>query len=212
MTEVIDLLDDTKSCQSLPNYPLKVDYATGKLVNGSPVICGGNDGNDHTKDCHILKNNTWSILANLQEGKSSAGSIAIGDSLWVTGGFKPGSFLYSSDFVFLNGTSKKGPNLPQARNFHCMLQLDEKRVMLIGSDGNGKKSTVNYNLENNTFTEGPKLNEERPWSGCTVFKSPMHDGRPVALVVGGIYSKAKKTSEILDFTKPENEWEACKQT
>ena len=38
----------------------------------------------------------------------------------------------------------------------------------------------------------------------------MHDGRPVALVVGGLYSE--KTSEILDFTRPGHEWKACKQT
>ena len=212
MTEVIDLLDETKSCQSLPSYPLKVRGATGKLVNGSPVICGGYDGDDHIKDCHILKNNTWSKLANLQEEKGYAGSIAIGDSLWVTGGWNgnTGNPLASSDFVFLNGTTKKGPTLPQVRDGHCMLQLDDKKVMLIGSSAGDPKSTVNYNSENNTFTEGPRLNENRAVSGCMVFKSPMHDGRTVALVVGGYYSS--KTSEILDFTKPGNEWEACKQT
>ena len=91
-----------------------------------------------------------------------------------------------------------------------MLQLDDKKVMLIGSAAGDPKSTVNYNSENNTFTEGPRLNMNRHMCGCAVFKSPMHDGRLVALVVGGVYSE--KTSEILDFTKPGNEWEACKQT
>ena len=81
--------------------------------------------------------------------------------------------------------------------------------MVIGSERHGK-STVNYNIENNTFTEGPRLNQNRFDSGCAVFKSPVHDGRPVALVVGGWFSK--KTSEILDFTNPGNEGEACKQT
>ena len=221
MTEVIDLIDDTKKCRNLPSYPLKVKYATGKLVNGYPVICGGYDGygysKDHyVKDCHILKNKAWSKLTSLQEEKFGAGSITIGDSLWVTGGKngQPLKIRKTSEFVFLNGTTKKGPTLPQPRDGHCMLQLDEKRVMLIGSDANAndKKSTVNYNSEINTFTEGPRLNEERALSGCAVFKSPMHDGRPVALVVGGRYFATKKTSEILDFTKPGNEWEACKQT
>ena len=93
-----------------------------------------------------------------------------------------------------------------------MLQLDDKKVMLIGSSAGDPKSTVNYNSENNTFTEGPRLNMNRHMCGCAVFKSPMHDGRTVALVVGSnIYSIAY-TSEILDFTMPGNEWEACKQT
>ena len=218
MTEVIDLIDDTKKCRNLPSYPLKVKYATGKLVNGYPVICGGYDGygysKDHyVKDCHILKNKAWSKLTSLQEEKFGAGSITIGDSLWVTGGKngQPLKIRKTSEFVFLNGTTKKGPTLPQPRDGHCMLQLDEKRVMLIGSGWyHDKQTTVNYNFGNNTFTKGPRLNQKRKEAGCVVFKSPMHDGRPVALVVGGFNSKS--TSEILDFTKPGNKWVPCKQT
>ena len=39
-SQVVDMYS-RNSCSNLQSYPLKMDTATGGLVNGSPVICGG---------------------------------------------------------------------------------------------------------------------------------------------------------------------------
>ena len=43
---------------------------------------------------------------------------------------------------------------------------------------------------------------------CTIFKSQLHDGRPVAIVAGGYGSP--KTAEILDFTEDGSTWQESK--
>ena len=60
--------------------------------------------------------------------------------------------------------------------------------------------------------EKDSLRDSRWSSGCTVFNSPLHGNRPIALVVGAWeicpedVCKAD-TTEVLDFTKPSAKWE-----
>ena len=48
----------------------------------------------------------------------------------------------------------------------------------------------------------------RMFHACTIFKSPLHDKRPVAIVAGGCCSP--KTAEILDFTQDGSTWQESK--
>ena len=45
---------------------------------------------------------------------------------------------------------------------------------------------------------------------CTIFNSPAHNGRPVAIVAGGRPLSATKTAEILDFTQEGSTWQESK--
>jgi hypothetical protein len=51
-------------------------------------------------------------------------------------------------------------------------------------------------LEDQTWSEGPKLNKGRYGHACGVFNSSAHQGRTVAIVAGGYYTSSV---EILDF-------------
>ena len=55
-TEVIDLQITNNRCSKLESYPTSVTLASGGLLNGKPVICGGQSRNKHTfSDCYILE-------------------------------------------------------------------------------------------------------------------------------------------------------------
>ena len=48
---------------------------------------------------------------------------------------------------------------------------------------------------------------ERDLHACTIFESPLHNGRPVAIAAGGSKSK---TAEVLDYTVAGAFWEISK--
>ena len=47
---------------------------------------------------------------------------------------------------------------------------------------------------------------ERLDHACTIFKSGLHDGRPVIIIAGG-YGSGSQTAEVLDFTKEGATWQ-----
>ena len=116
-------------------------------------------------------------------------------------------YARQSEFVFLNGSAIKGPNLPTSRIRHCMVTLDDGKVMVLGGDRYTSKRVSLFDPQTSTFTNGSDLLYEREYAGCTVFKSPLHDNRPVVLAAGG---RNQATAEVLDYTKT-NAWEESKK-
>ena len=73
----------------------------------------------------------------------------------------------------------------------------------------GRTNTVlKYNSSNlnNEPLEMDSMLHERWYHACTIFKSGLHDGRPVIIIAGGIGS-GPTTAEVLDFTKEEATWQ-----
>ena len=94
-----------------------------------------------------------------------------------------------------------------AREQHCMVTLDDGKVMILGGDHYTYKRVWLFNPQTSTFTNGSDLLYERDYAGCTVFKSPLHDNRPIVLAAGG---RNQATAEVLDYTKT-NAWEESKK-
>ena len=112
-----------------------------------------------------------------------------------------------TQFVHPDGTVEGGPNLPKARDRHCMVNLNDGRVMIIGGHPTLYTVTV-YHHSNNSFDRAPYLQYGRYNHACAVFNSPLHGNRPVVLVTGGASTgnRGYKT-EVLDYTNPSAEWE-----
>ncbi len=58
-SEVIDLInDDSVSCNDLQDYPKAIDGASGAMVNGQILICGGSQrDHQHMDACYVLGQN-----------------------------------------------------------------------------------------------------------------------------------------------------------
>ena len=78
------------------------------------------------------------------------------------------------------------------------------------ASGRATSSVLLYetNNINNGHVDVASMTYERKGHACTIFKSPLHDGRPVAIVAGGRGSP--KTAEILDFTEDGSTWKKSK--
>ena len=93
------------------------------------------------------------------------------------------------------------------RGKHCMVTLDDGKVMILGSSWYYHHKRVSiFDPQSNTFMNGSDLLYDRENSGCATFVSPLHDNRPVVLSAGG---QGQSTAEVLDYTKT-NVWEESK--
>merc|ERR1719319_1851864 len=112
------------------------------------------------------------------------------DTLFISGGTDGSSNLASTEFIHADGSVTNGPDLPVARNGHCMVTLHDSKVIIIGawSPSSLYKNVLVYDpaKTDNSYTPGPSMTYKRRRSACTLFHSDLHNGRPVVLAAGGI--------------------------
>ena len=95
-----------------------------------------------------------------------------------------------------------------ARAGHCSVTLHDGKVMILGAYFPFFPSSLRSNViimdpADNSFTTGPSLSYRRVNAACTLFYSPLHNGRPVVLAAGGI---GQTTAEVYDYTNS-NQWQ-----
>ena len=211
LTEVVDMESST-SCLQLPTYPFKMAGASGGVINGSPMVCGGYKHSGFPKvesSCysHDKELNIWKQHATMNQARYLHASVVIDNSLWVTGGvYQAGNGLdtfKSTEFVRGDGTVTMGPDLPTARSGHCMVTLHDGKVMIIGGYPTSRDVLV-FDQSNSEFTTGPSTLEKRSYIACTIFNSPLHGNRPIVLAAGGYDVSVR--AEIFDYTIT-NEWQ-----
>ena len=222
--QILDLSTTTQTC-TIKNYPDPVKGATGAVISNSPVICQGTVCKKYDKDWKFLT----SINDGLNEcctggcycGMSSASSLVSNNTrLFITGGYGPDwCSLNDTIYVDADGTVEAGPPMPEARNSHCQVTLSTQEIIIIGGsrsnnalDRNSEfeKSVITFNMDNNKYNTMPSTKYERIKAACALIKnSPMHDNRPVVLVVGGSHLYAG-TAEVFDYTQPNAEWQESK--
>ena len=215
LSEVVDMhINSSTSCLQLPTYPFKMWGASGGVINGSPMVCGGYKGGLGPKvesSCysHDKGLNIWKQHAIMIQARYLHASVVLDKSLWITGGgYQAGNGLdrfKSTEFVHGDGTVTLGPDLPTARSGHCMVTLHDGKVMIIGGYPTLDDVLV-FDQSNNIFTTGPSTLEKRYYHACTLFNSPLHGNRPIVLAAGG---DGLVTAEIYDYTIT-NEWQESK--
>ena len=207
-TQIVDLSTQTRSCLNITKYPIDVSYATGAVVSGHPMICGGWIGSFTFSECfkYSKTSNNWTLLTTMTTKRTASASVPLNGKLWVMGGTGDGRRHSSSEFVSSFGdVSQPGPALPSPRYGHCAVKLSTGQVMLLGGLlEENLKSVIIFDPDTETFdTSLPSLKYNRTYVGCAVFNSAMHDNREVVLAVGG-WKQA--TAEVWDYTQPNAEW------
>ena len=64
-SQVVNVLDSSSTCQSIPDYPVAVHLAGGGIVDNVPIVCGGySDDHGRQADCYKLDRDTiqWTLL------------------------------------------------------------------------------------------------------------------------------------------------------
>ena len=204
--ELLERNGSSTICQASSfKYPIDVYGASSALIGTTMVLCGG----DREDSCYRFdkKNNQWTFLSKMNTPRRGSAAISIHNGVWITGGRDDGhNDLSSTEFIFLNGTKKDGPSLPQPRSFHCLVQY-KSTIFLTGGFG-GERSIVIYRQVKENIEEignGPDMTNDRRRHGCGIFHSSQHGGRPILVIAGGAGSAT--TSEHWDFTVPDSKWQ-----
>ena len=204
--QVVDVSSST-SCANLLSYPYSMKSAAGGVINGSPTICGGSVGGGvYLESCYRFDKfeNSWKLHANMNSKRHSHAAAVINDVLFISGGYYNGQ-LASTEFINANGTVTSGTSLPLARQGHCMVTLHDGKVMILGAESpySLTKNVVVFDPADNSYTTGPSMSYPRNQGACTLFKSNLHDGRPVVLSAGGL---SQATAQVYDYTNS-NHWQ-----
>ena len=90
LCQVVDLISTTP-CSNLASYPLPIHAGTGKIVDGIPIICGGQNSSNfgnYLAVCYSydVSLDNWSVVANMERVRFRAASAVLNGNLWVTGG------------------------------------------------------------------------------------------------------------------------------
>jgi len=207
--EIINLdgNNQNKNCDDLPDLPLGMWGATGKLFKRkTPIICGGKDNSQYSAHCkcQAFQNGSWRFAPDLKECRSYS------DSEILTNSDKKEVFLivggYDKNFNQLNTSATFDgsvwnnlyiENRPEPVNSHCIVKINSSTILSIGGYGKFKndslpsllqsliqggaasKNTYFYNIRVNKWTPGPPLKE-----------------RPQRLVCGILKWKNPKTNEV----------------
>jgi len=209
-TQIVNLKNETSTCNNFRDYPEEMTVATGAVVSGHPIICGGYSGYG-LNECYLYSksNNTWKFLTDMSTKRYRSASVPVNGKLLVLGGKakKINGYthtLATSEYVSLDGDgSQPGPDLPRPLSAQCAAKLTNGQVMLLGGDQD-RKGVIIFNPDTEKFDQSlPPLIYDRTLFGCAAFKSPLHDNREVVLAVGG-YNQT--TAELLDYTQPNPAW------
>ena len=112
-TEVLDLLNPDLKCQNLAPFAMGKSSATGALVKGSVVVCGGSYYGS-LDQCHTVSKSNFTFLTYMDTRRSNAASIAIKNTLWALGGSGGGST--STEYVGMNMSSEP---IPSENDWNC---------------------------------------------------------------------------------------------
>ena len=95
--------------------------------------------------------------------------------------------------------------LKYARYGHCNIPINGTHFIITGGgDGYYTTKTLIFDINTNTFSEGPRLNQARDCHGC--FNAKLGN-RQVMFVTGGRYSGDNlDTTEFMDLSQPELGW------
>ena len=217
--EIIDIKDSNYHCTKVASFPVRLDSATGGLINGTPLLCGGNDGtnnNNPTSDCFELDNSGtgWSKKGGLLEPRKDAGqnSVVINGKLIISGGVGSAGRLTSIEMVSPDASAVKlSVNLPKGLYGHCQVQWDNTTVMIIGGfDGSFSAATYFVDVSSEMIdTNGPTLNTGRVYHSCGELLIPTDTGTDAYIVVTG--GNSLKSTEILKKTNNnDQEWKTGK--
>ena len=140
-TQIVDLSSQTRSCPNLQNLPVALTGATGAIVSGHPIICGGTvDNHNNRNECYHYRkaSNSWTFLNTMITRRVASASVSLNGTLFIMGGSYHRSWLSISSTEYVSpdgGASRQGPDMPTPRSHHCAVKLSTGQVMLIGGTG-----------------------------------------------------------------------------
>jgi hypothetical protein len=94
----------------------------------------------------------------LEERAYSASLTLNSTYLWITctGDVNDHGFLQTSEFVSIGKSAVKGPDLPYAVQFHCLVGVNSSTALLCGGENNGGNLNECHYMDGENHSWSPK--------------------------------------------------------
>ncbi len=210
-TQILDIEDPTMICQDAPDYyPIDAQgiNSEGALLDGMPFLCDLLE--EHSTNCQFLgSESTDQFVTNMTLTMSRRGSASIllpgsNDTLWITGGkvkmnSKNAIFVKSTEYISPKNGSRPGPDLPARLFHHCLVQVNDSTLLLVGGISNQRedsKDSYYFDVNLEIWTRGPDLAIARHTHACGRLKDKGFKNGTMIVVAGG-KKEAARSTEIL---------------
>ena len=135
-SEVVDLHKNSSYCRSLSDYPFQAQYASGGILNGQPLICGGIVGlGDASNECYVYNETSlsWTWFANLNHKRYGASGVTLDNERFlIMGGSSQTNAKSTSEYILSDGSVEVGPITSDiGLEWHCLVKLDDGKVIII---------------------------------------------------------------------------------
>ena len=201
-------MDNTLSCQNMAPLAKETTGATGGLVEGVPLICGGGHWSVGKYDeCYIISMTMTSLVTNMKSKRQYAASVVLNSNkLWVMGGLDI-DLLNTTEYIQTDTGSISGPELPIATKWHATVAWNSSSVMLIGGYNVAAK-TFHYNLDkpDEGWILGPELDYSRHYHAAALGRDRITNDTYIA-VTGG-YWDGNNVNLVELLYEGETEWQS----
>jgi N-acetylneuraminic acid mutarotase len=210
--EIIDL-ESAKTCKNLPDIDFPstsggfgLNVFGGLGFQNMPLIC------TNTSECYSLDRNKWTSSSSTK-AERLCGAVSLSPyqtksyKLFLTGG-------NTTEVLTEQGWEELPQTIPVEFFDHCAVQFNSSTVMVIGGGNQNYESSSNktyfFNAENEIWTEGPQLKNERSGHSCGKIRKNSKSQELSIIVAGGgkkyydWHYKLLSSVEILD--PGSNEW------
>ena len=138
-SEVVDIQENSSYCRSLPDYPLQAQYASGGILNGQPLICGGmvglEENNNAINECYVYNATSlsWALIANMNHKRYGASGVTLDNKgFLIMGGSGQANANSTYEYILSDGSVEVGPITPYiGLEWHCLVRLDDGKVIII---------------------------------------------------------------------------------
>ena len=203
--EIIDLIDSSMENEVYEDKSMARGSAFGGLLKNKPLVGGGYNSllGGHLQDCKIHCHPDNSVFIMLDKRFFSSCVVIDQTKLYITGGLGK----KSTEILSLDQSPVKGPELPFMIYGHSMIQVDPKKIYLIGGTQNSvtcNKTWIIDPMNNFDIRSGPTLNEAREGHSSNKMKI---NSKIYLVVVGGRGNHGILDSvELLDTTSANQGW------
>ena len=134
-SEVIDLVNPTKSCQSWADHPTGTWFAAGALVDSQVILCGGDTPDGQvSNNCHLITPASSEAIVSLNVGSRNSAATEFNGKVLVAGGWAGGVGIKRTELISTDQASP-GLDLPYPVYHHCIIKINNEDILLTGGDG-----------------------------------------------------------------------------
>jgi hypothetical protein len=135
-TEIVDVVSG-EICADLADFPLAIKNAVGANLNGTPVVCGG----ENLQTCYKYTIGGWQGFASMKEKRGDAAGVMFQNKFHIFGGYYVGNFnsitgttgrLQTSELISIDGGVEYGPELPTGVGYHAITSINSTVSILSG--------------------------------------------------------------------------------